>query len=139
MFVADIATAALAINNMAAHPSARLALVKAGVVKVLVASLERVSGELDNDARESARKAGVSSAPEESCVRALWSLAPEPAAAAQIASEGAVAMLLGLLSQSANTKIRHGVAAACNGALRVLTGSDANRQVLSLRLSRAPC
>ena len=118
------------MSNMAAHGSPRLALVSADSVKYLLAALRRL-GRADAVASKSQQQPGAlsSAAPEESCVRALWSLAPEPLAAKQMVSEGAVSVLLGLLSGSSGVKSRRGVARACAGALRVLTSSEENRQV----------
>lgn len=122
----EVATAALAVSNMAAHPPARPALVTDGVVAALVVALR--------DAHTSTTTVGsfapADGAPEvESCVRALWALAPEPAAAAAVASAGGIALLLTVLGEAGDVRERRSVARACNGALRVLTGSEANRQV----------
>ena len=130
--MADVATAALAVSNMAAHRASRLALVTAGSVKYLLVALERLSmaeAAASQAMASQAPSAAPSAAPEESCVRALWGLAPEASAAEQMAAEGAVAVLLGLISGSSGAKGRRGVARACGGALRVLTGSEENRQV----------
>jgi hypothetical protein len=73
----EVATSALAVSNMAAHPPARSALVADGAIEALLAALR------DAQARRG-REDEPSAPQEESCVRALWGLAPDPMAASQV-------------------------------------------------------